>query len=269
MADMIDLAQAKIVSSPDVRRWPMTAAITSLSFGEQGQTRVEFTKRHGPNRWPDVIPPEFDGPIQFTLWLFLKMNGTWTGAGFQEFWNDRSGTGDPGDPDVPSVYDKHWYYGNGWNPMQQHGPIAPGESIAFMVTSGDARLSKGPYGPSERSDVVVIPATDFGAFTFGDAPPIPQPPTPQPPGPSKPYPGDATWDAIGVTMLADWREAGRVIEAKDGSLHVVFDEQFGRWPGRTTWDAVSGDASGHVLTLDESIAKHRAEWRALLGLPPI
>jgi len=71
--DQIDLHAARIVNAPNVTAWPVTTAITSLSFGERGQTRVEFTKRHGPGRWPDIIPPGFDGPIQFTLWLFLKI----------------------------------------------------------------------------------------------------------------------------------------------------------------------------------------------------
>ena len=64
-----------------------------------------------------------------------------------------------------------------------------------------------------------------------------------------PYPGDAAFDAIGVTLWADYAEAGRVP-----------DSQVGRWFGRTTYDYLAG------MTLDASIEKHRAEWRTALGL---
>jgi hypothetical protein len=49
--------------------------------------------------------------------------------------------------------------------MQEHGPIRPGESIGFLVTAGNARDSVGPV-LQERSNVVVVPATDNGSFTF-------------------------------------------------------------------------------------------------------
>jgi hypothetical protein len=154
MADMIDPSLITVVNSPAALDWPATATITLLQFGEQGQTRVEFTKRHGDGKWPDITPPGFTGPIQFTLWLFRKIAGQWFGAGFVEFWESRDGSGKPDDPDVPSVYDKHWFYGTAWTPMQSGGPIVPGEAIGFMVTSGDARMSKGPFGPQERSNNV-------------------------------------------------------------------------------------------------------------------
>lgn len=78
---------------------------------------------------------------------------------------------------------------------------------------------------------------------------------PQPPA-HTPYPGDAVWDAVGVTLFADYARGGQSP-----------NPQMGRWFGRTIWDATEGDAAGHVLTVDESIAKHRAEWCALLGIP--
>lgn len=81
-------------------------------------------------------------------------------------------------------------------------------------------------------------------------------PTPQPP--VKPYPGDPTWDAVGVTLFGDYAEAGQAP-----------NPQMGRWFGRTIWDATEGDQSGVVLTVDASIAKHRAEWRSVLGLPTL
>ncbi len=64
-----------------------------------------------------------------------------------------------------------------------------------------------------------------------------------------PYPGDAAFDALGTILWADYAQAGRVPDA-----------QMGRWFGRTIYDYLVG------MTLDASIAKHRAEWRAALGL---
>jgi hypothetical protein len=163
--DQLDLSQAQIVNAPDVRGWPATAKITEVSFAG-GVTRVNFTKKDGPDRWPDVTPAGWDGPLEYTLWLFLQINGQWIGSGFIQMWNGRDGSGSSGDPDVPSRYSEHWYYGDRWNPMQNHGPIRAGESIGIMVTSGNARDAVGPFGPQERSNVVVIPATDNGKFTW-------------------------------------------------------------------------------------------------------
>lgn len=159
--DQLDLSQAQIVNAPDVRGWPQTATLTGISF-DGGVTRVDFTKKDEPDRWPDVKPPNWQGPLQYTLWLFLQMNGVWVGSGFIQFWYGRDGSGSSDDPDVPSLYHQHWYYGTRWSPMQEHGPIQPGELIGFMVTSGNARDGVGPFGPQERSNVVVFNATDNG-----------------------------------------------------------------------------------------------------------
>ena len=67
-----------------------------------------------------------------------------------------------------------------------------------------------------------------------------------------PYPGDEAFDEIGAILWADYAEAGRVP-----------DSQVGRWFGRTIYDYLAG------MTLDASIERHRAEWRDVLGLPPI
>ena len=76
--------------------------------------------------------------------------------------------------------------------------------------------------------------------------------------PWKPYIGDAPWDAIGEVLFADYAQAGQFP-----------NPQMGRWFGRTIWDATNGEAPGKVLSIDASIRKHRNEWRAILGLPPI
>lgn len=182
--DALNLADAAIVNAPNVRTWPATATITELSFLE-GTTRVVFSKEYGNGAWPDVTPAGWDGPLQYTLWLCLK-TPTWTCSAFIQFWNGRDGTGNSADPDVPSRWDQHWYYSSRWAPLFGHGQIQPGELIGLFVTSGNARDSAGPYGPQERSNVVVVSATDRGTFTFAPPPPVATPPpvaivTPPPP----------------------------------------------------------------------------------------
>jgi hypothetical protein len=179
MSDAFDMSTARVVNAPDFRAWPPTTTLTSLQFGN-GQTKVEFTKRHGPNRWPDVRPAGWDGDIQFTLCLFRQVVGEWVGSAFIEFWHDRVASGEPNDPDVPSVYHQNWFYDARWAPLHGSGPIAPGEPIGFCVVSGDARDSKGPYGPRERSNVVVVSASDNASYAWSVEPP-PVPPDPPPP----------------------------------------------------------------------------------------
>jgi len=79
-------------------------------------------------------------------------------------------------------------------------------------------------------------------------------PPPPPPPAHEPYPGDAAFDAVGMTLFADYAQAGNAPDA-----------QMGRWFGRTIFDWLAKNEP----TLDASIKKHRKEWRAALGLPPL
>lgn len=176
--DAFDLSGAEIVNAPDVRGWPARATITAVSF-DGATTRIEFSKKDGPDRWPDITPAGWTGPLQYTMWLCLQNGGQWACSAFVQMWHGRDGSGTPADPDVPSVYDKHWYYDRRWAPLNGHGPIQPSEPIGLMVTSGNARDNVGPMSVQERSNVVVIPATDRGSFTFGAV--LPPPPTVTPP----------------------------------------------------------------------------------------
>lgn len=179
--DAFDLRTAEIVNAPDVSQWPARATITGISF-DGATTRIAFTKYEGPDRWPDITPAGWTGPLQYTIWLCLQNGGQWACSAFVQMWHGRDGSGSAADPDVPSIYDRHWYYDRRWAPLNGHGPIQPSEPIGFLVTSGNARDSVGPYSVQERSNVVVVPATDRGAFTFG-LPPVVTPPVVTPPPP--------------------------------------------------------------------------------------
>lgn len=233
--DAFPISSAQIVNAPDVRAWPAAATITHISVtpspapGVQGNLVVDFTKRDGPNRWPDITPPGFSGPIEYTVWLCLEMSGQWTCSGFIQMWNGRNGVGDS-----PSDFAKNWYYASRWNPMPSHGAPTPTEQIGIMVTSGNARDSGGPYSVQERSNIVLIPGADSGDYTF-QAPPPPPPPPPvtvpppvqappavtPPPAPPvvTPLPSTDTLSALnlqlqqcvaGITQIAKDVAAGRV-----------------------------------------------------------
>ena len=164
ITDMFDLSTAKIVAAPDPRAWPITTSLTQVSF-DGSMTRVNFDKKDGPARWPDVTPDGWDGPLQYTIWLFLRIGAEWVGSGFVQMWHGRDGSGSPADPDVPSHYHKNWFYDGRWSPMHGHGPILPGEQIGFMITAGNARNNQGPNG-MQRSNAVLLAATDRGVFDF-------------------------------------------------------------------------------------------------------
>jgi len=195
--DMFDLSAAKIVGAPDARAWPITTALTQVSF-DGSMTRVNFDKKDGPARWPDVTPAGWDGPLQYTIWLFLQIGGEWVGSGFVQMWHGRDGSGSPADPDVPSLFHKNWFYDQRWRPMDAHGPIQPGEQIGFMVTAGNARNNQGPNG-MQRSNVVLFAATDRGVFDF---PPVATPGPIATPGPfATPAPGSTPASTVTLDTL--------------------------------------------------------------------
>ena len=157
--DMIDLGQATIRNSPsDVASWPQTATITLLDLQASG-AHIEFTRQ---NDWPNVTYPGWDGPLQYTLWIVLNINGRWYASGCVEYWKGLERSGGP-----PSGYARDWYYDPiRWSPMSGYQP-AVGEQVGFLVTAGDARNNGGTV-LKERSNVVVVPfpSDGGGAYPF-------------------------------------------------------------------------------------------------------
>jgi hypothetical protein len=161
--DAINLNQAIILNSPsDFASWPITTTITALSMGPGG-VGVQFDKQDGPNRWPDVTPPGWGGPLQYTLGMALNIGGQWYASAVVEFWYGLPASGGP-----PSQFAANWFYdASRWAPMTYHQP-APGEIIGFFVCEGDCRNNvDGTLSPlRERSNVVLVPmpANDNGSF---------------------------------------------------------------------------------------------------------
>jgi len=162
-SDAIDLHSAIITgsSAQDVANWPITTAITGMDFQSNG-VRVDFSKKDGPGRWPDVVPPGWDGPLQYTLWMVVNVNGRWYTSGGVEYWYGLDRQGGP-----PSQYTSNWYYSDLlWGPLATHQPRV-GEQVGFFITAGDERV-KDVTLVRERSQVVMVsfPSDNAGFYGF-------------------------------------------------------------------------------------------------------
>jgi hypothetical protein len=161
--DMLNLAAATILNSPrDLARWPITTAISLIDIRSNG-VRIDFSKKTGPGRWPDYVPPGWDGPLQYTLGMVLNINGQLYASAPVEFWYGLDYSGGP-----PSQYALNWFYDPArWAPMTFHQPSV-GEQIGFFVCAGDCRNSPdGSRSPvKERSNVVIVTMPTDGGATF-------------------------------------------------------------------------------------------------------
>jgi hypothetical protein len=155
--DQIDLAQAAVLNSPpDVAGWPATARLTRLDLMPSG-AHVESTKQ---DAWPEVRPPGWDGPLLYTLWIVVKIDGQWYTSGCIQYWRGLFENGGP-----VSQYGQNWYYDPvRWGPMAGYQP-SPGEPVGFFITAGDAR-NNGMNVVKERSNVVVVPFPGSGGARF-------------------------------------------------------------------------------------------------------
>src|SRR3954467_611262 len=156
-----NIQQATILDSPDnFAFFTETAKITTLIMGPSG-INVDFTKKNGSDRWPDIFPRGFSGPIQYCLGLAFKIDGRWYASAPIEMWNDRAEGGGP-----PQDYALNWFYNpTRWAPMTFHQP-EPGETIGFFVVAGDVRGFNSNQKFQERSSVVLIPMPDGGGATY-------------------------------------------------------------------------------------------------------
>jgi hypothetical protein len=157
------LTNSIVLNSPfDLPNWPVTTTITSLTLAPDG-VNVQFSKRDGPGRWPDVVPPGFSGPLEYTLGMCLNISGQWYCSAVIQFWNGLDKNGGP-----PDQYALNWFYDPiRWAPMTGHQP-AVGETIGFFVCAGDCRNNHaGDVSPvKERSNVVLVPMPGSGGASF-------------------------------------------------------------------------------------------------------
>lgn len=161
-----NFAQAVIWDNPaDLALWPETSRVTSVEFTPYA-FKVEFDKRTGPARWPDVVPPGFAGALQYTLGMCLNINNQWNCSAVVQFWYGR----DLGASGVPSDIGFEWFYNPArWGPMTFHQP-AEGEMIGLFAAAGDLRgrhfTRETCPRVCERTNVVLIPFPARGASAY-------------------------------------------------------------------------------------------------------
>jgi hypothetical protein len=144
-----DMRSAAIWDNPqDLGSWAETANITTVDLAS-GRIIVDFDKRDGPGRWPDV--GFGDGAIEYTLGICLNIGGTWNCSAVVQFWygRDLAAGGDVGN------LAGEWFYDNRWGALKGHQP-APGEIVGWFVAAGNLRDS-GNVIAKERSKVLFLP----------------------------------------------------------------------------------------------------------------
>jgi hypothetical protein len=141
---------------------------------------LEFTKKDGAGRWPDVIPPGWEGSIQYDLWLAFQIAGVWHAGSLMHFWRsnqDGSDVVNGGDITAPRQIADNWLYAAEFGPLHHYQP-QPGEIVGAFVTAGATRFDVPVNSIKERSNIVVFPFPSRPQrFDFGKVPSIPSGPS--------------------------------------------------------------------------------------------
>jgi hypothetical protein len=162
-----DMASATIVNSPpDLGSWPEGAKITSVEF-TGGSFNVDFDRRDGPDRWPDMVPAGFSGPLQYTLGMCVNINDHWYCSGVVQFWHGRELEASA----PPSLVGREWFYDPvRWGPMLGYQP-SDGETVGLWVGAGNLRDGGNFTRNScprvcERSNVALVPWNNGGGASY-------------------------------------------------------------------------------------------------------
>ena len=167
----LDLHQATIYDNPmNLADWPVTTTITEVDFQYNGQdgVHIAFDKRDGPGSWPDITPPNWMGPLEYTIGMAEFINGKWYASAAIQVWRGLDATG--GNVALNNQIAKNWYYDGRWGELNGHQP-ATGELIGIFVVAGNARgvTDNGSQSPvKERSNVVLMPmpGVNGAKYTF-------------------------------------------------------------------------------------------------------
>ena len=142
MTDAFDLSSVVYHNSPSITDWPITSQLTKVTWANRRLTVVH----EKTGQW---APVPFETTTQeATFWLFLFYGGKWHGAGAERFrpGQTEKELGSPFDMTSGWLYDAHR-----WGDMANRS-LAPGETVAVCMTSGDMRSQMNP-GPRERTAV--------------------------------------------------------------------------------------------------------------------
>ena len=154
---LFSLAQASVWNNPgDFQSWAETARITSIDFTD-GAMLVDFDKRDGPGRWPDVGFGA--GSLEYTLGMCVNIQGRWHCSATIQFWYGR----DLAASGLPSEVGINWWYDQRWGALLGYQPSC-GETVGMYVAAGNLRDS-GNVILKERSNIVLMPFC--GAYRDG------------------------------------------------------------------------------------------------------
>ncbi len=167
VAQTFNFAAAKIWDNPpDLGTWPVGAKITYLEF-TGFSLRVDFDRREGPNRWPDVVPPGWAGALQYTLGLCRNVESAWHCSAVVQFWYGRGL-----DDTAPAsrFWREWWYDGARWGPLATNPP-REGEMVGVFVAAGDLRQRGFTRATCPRvcevSNVQLVPYTEgYAKYEF-------------------------------------------------------------------------------------------------------
>lgn len=162
-APPFDLSKVTIIGSPDVRGFPVTSKLTSLSFSP-GTIHVDHEKR---GQWPPVVIADDGTTQEATIWVFFAIDGAWYATGGERLRPNQTDK----QLDNPSKIGPGWLYdSNRWGVMTNYVPQA-GDLVGFMVVAGSTR-SDNHVIVEERTGVVLVnfPAdgqsTSFPPFAY-------------------------------------------------------------------------------------------------------
>jgi hypothetical protein len=167
VAQSFNFSRARIWDNPpDVGSWPVGARITYIEFTGDS-LRVDFDRRDGPDRWPDVVPPGWTGALQYTLGMCRNVQGEWNCSAVIQFWHGRSL-----DETAPaSRFWREWWYDSArWGPLASVRP-EEGEMVGIFVAAGDLRQRAFSQASCPRvcevSNVVLVPFTSgYAKYEF-------------------------------------------------------------------------------------------------------
>ena len=150
---------------PDLANWPVTTTLTEVDFTAAG-VHVVFSKIDGAGRWPDIMPPGWTGPLQYTMGLVECIDGQWHASAAIQFWYGLSASG--GNVALNNQVAINWYYDGRWGALSHRQP-ATGEIVGLFVAAGNTRgvMSNDPLESPvmERSNVVLVPFPDVNGAT--------------------------------------------------------------------------------------------------------
>jgi len=156
-----------VAAPPDLMSWDVTAHVTSVDFSPDAFP-LDFDRRDGPNRWPDLdFGDGGGGTLQYTEGMCLNIGGQWYCSACLQMWYGRELTAST----PPSYVGQNWFYDSRWGPMQGHQPV-DGEIVGLFVGTGNLRgkAFTGAQCPQicERSDVAFVSWLNDGdrLYTF-------------------------------------------------------------------------------------------------------